>query len=266
MTEFQFRVNEVKYPIFLKGETEADALSQLKLIGYTLNTEPLTPIEVAARIHDKNITTEEAPPSIKESITQSISKEKKSTVNVKQTTTCDCCDNEQDPLVELNYFGRVLLLCDTCYAKEKPTTTRQLDTTYGNNLQDKIEKIVAKTVNVSQERWQELYNEERPAWIISNFESMMDMRDKLVSFIVELEQMQFATKAKMRVAYDASRELEAKLTRQQREALVFDPNFKVPENSQHNKIRMTKEERSKASLTAMGMSEKQIAEFLEGLK
>lgn len=254
--EYQFRCKDVKRPIFLKADSEADALAQLAMIGYVIDDSPIVE-EIKIELPAQETIKVEAPLTPKPT--------KKSTVNVKPPTVCDCCDNEQDPLKELEYFGRKLLLCDTCYAKEKPATVKPLETTYGLNLQDKIEKIVAKTVDVSQEKWQVLYNEERPNWVVSNFESMMDMRDKLVSFIVELESMQFATKAKMRVAYDASRELEAKLSKAEREALIFDPNFKVPENSQHKKVRMTKEEKNRLALIEMGMSEEDIKKFLEGV-
>lgn len=255
MKEFTFKVKGSKKPFFLRAENYEDAQSQIEMIGYEIDTE----IETA--------------PEAKESITQeSIIQESITKKHEVAQTECDSCSTEQfetnkagnkvSLLKELPYFGRVLRLCDTCYAKEKVVAEKKLDTKYGANFQDKIERIVADKVNKSEFRWSEIYNAERPAWVLANFTSIEEMRDKLVQFIVDLEDLDFKTKTKIRIGYDVAREFEAKLSREQREALVTDPNFQIPDNSEY-RVRMSKEDKMIAKLKGMGMTDKAIDEFLK---
>lgn len=293
MREYEFKVNETARPIFIKAETEEEAVSQLTLIGYTVKPEPTIEeeaLDYAGASEDialeldtaqysnevKHIESTEYDPlaflnsiSAKPEVELNFDKPivhnivtVKKVSKLDKTQPCDCCENLQEH--ELPYFGRTLYLCDTCYAKEKPVSEVKQDTTYGNNLQDRIEKVVAKTVDVSQERWQLLYNQEIPAWLPENFSSNEEFRDKLTQSITELENLVFESKVKLRKRYDSARELEAKLSKAERAALINDPNFKVPENSQYKtaKERMSKEDKARKDLMDMGMSKEQIDEYL----
>lgn len=306
MREYEFKVNETARPIFIKAETEEEALDQIKLIGYTIKPEEAmkalwskeneeqanarfdnrvdTVEDIALELDTEQYSNEVKHIEIGEAydplaFLNSISAKPEVELNfdkpivhnivtvkkiskLDKTQPCDCCENLQEH--ELPYFGRTLYLCDTCYAKEKPVSEVKQETTYGNNLQDRIEKVVAKTVDVSQERWQLLYNQEIPAWLPENFTSNEEFRDKLTASIVELENMVFESKVKLRKRYDSARELEAKLSKAERAALINDPNFKVPENSQYKtaKERMSKEDKARKDLMDMGMSKEQIDEYL----
>lgn len=260
--EHQFKVNESDRPMFINADTYESALEQLTLIGYTIKVDDFI-IEPTGNIREQ-VSQDEI-----DEINRKNKEDRDSAVSLQ--IICDSCDNTQSEvnssgklvslLNKFDFFGRSLLLCDSCLAKEKATLlTAKAESSI--TLQEKIEKIVAKRVNNKVEHWTELYNETRPSWTVDNFESLEVMRDSLVEFIVSLEQLTFDSKAKMRAAYDSARELEARLDKAGREKLIFDPNFKAPDNSEHK--RMSREDKARADLVKMGMSEAMINEFLKG--
>jgi hypothetical protein len=148
-------------------------------------------------------------------------------------------------LTLLNYHGRKLWLCDGCYDKEKlliKNGEKNLHE-YQKNVPDRIEVLVDITIRreTTIEKYQELYSKERPHWVLANFESIEDMRNQLVEFITSMERLEWETKTKKRVAYDAARELDTRLSREEREKLINDPTFKVPTNSEYKKIQKDRE-------------------------
>lgn len=185
---------------------------------------------------------------------------------------CDSCSVESTDLHRYETFGRVLYLCNDCIDKEKALSQLAArDTTpYKESIAGKIEHVIDERTKHKNtvEKWQQLYNETRLAWIPQNFNSVADMRSQLVDFIESLENLEFETKAKRRATSDAARELDARLSKAEREALINDPNFKAPENSQFKKqvktTRETKNDKAIKGLMALGLSEaearKQVGE------
>jgi len=172
-----------------------------------------------------------------------------------------------------------LALCVECSIKEKNViqAPKQSISINGHSnipehkdtLQGRIETIVEKTVDKSVDRWQDIYNTERKAWVVSNFESQAAMRSSLLEFLVTMENMQFEAKTKARAAYDSARELDATLSKSERDALINDPNFKPAENSEFKKrkiqtTRQSKEDKARAALEALGLSAEEIRQAMKG--
>jgi hypothetical protein len=152
---------------------------------------------------------------------------------------------EPKDLTLLNYHGRKLWLCDTCYDRERlliKNGEKNLHE-YQKNVPDRIEVLVDVVAKREQTvaAYRDLYEKERPHWVLSNFASIEDMRNQLVEFITSMERLEWETKTKKRVAYDAARELDTRLSREEREKLINDPTFKVPTNSEYKKIQKDRE-------------------------
>lgn len=195
--------------------------------------------------------------------------------------SCLCTVTE---LKTLDFHGRKMILCESCYSKEEAllkASHKNLHE-YQKNIPDKIENKVEEAMKgyATIERWQDLYVTERAQWILANFESVEDMRDKLHDFILSMEKLQWETKAKKRVAFEAAKELDARMTREQREALINDPNFKPATNSEFKKLAKEREvdeavktldipgataaqRKAIASLAAMGISAEDIKKTLK---
>jgi carboxylesterase type B len=172
-------------------------------------------------------------------------------------TICEVCDKEL-PLVKIETFGRSLWVCAECHTKEVAAQENLSKTDYKDSLTQRIETVVAKSVDKTPLRFEQIYNDERKAWVVSNFESIQDMREKLTAYLIELEDLEFTRKSKIRAAYDGARELDAKLSKAERDLLINDPNFKVPENKQFKKLkteRQSKEDKAIAALMVLGLSE-----------
>lgn len=160
--------------------------------------------------------------------------------------SCVCKPNgKAKDLNYLNYHGRKLYLCDDCFDKEKAILAKGDSNLheYQKNIPDKIEHRITAELKVQQTvaKWQELYCTERTQWVVNNFESVEDMRTKLTEFILSMEKLEWEAKTKKRAAYDAAKELDTRLSKEERQALIDDPNFKVPTNSEFKKIAKDRE-------------------------
>lgn len=153
------------------------------------------------------------------------------------------------PTIELktiDFHGRKLTLCPDCLVKEQQALQRA-DKIALEKFEDtahyRIEQLVQRNVkeNCTVAKWQEIYSTERPHWVISNFNSVDEMKAKLVEFITSCEKLEWEQRAKKRAAFDAAKEMEARLSKEEREALINDPNFKVPTNSEFKKLTAERE-------------------------
>lgn len=148
-------------------------------------------------------------------------------------------------LTMLNFHGRKLWLCEDCYAKEQQILNKgemnlhEYQKNVPDRIEQKVESIVKQQTTVA--KWQDLYSSERPNWVLSNFQSVDELREKLVEFIASMEVLEWEIKTKKRAAYDSAKELDTRLSKEQREALINDPNFKVPTNSEFKKIQKERE-------------------------
>lgn len=174
-----------------------------------------------------------------------------------QDGTCFCELNTTPlELQTLEFHGRKLTLCPSCFEKESAllkSSASQLHE-YRKNIPDKIEHRVQDEIKTlcTVARWQEVYVTERPNWILANFDSIDDMRDKLTEFMVSMEKLEWETRTRKRAAYDAAKELDARLSRDERDRLVNDPNYKVPDNTEFKKI--AKERELDEFIKSMGLS------------
>lgn len=186
------------------------------------------------------------------------------TSTLTSTETCQICGIESTKT--LNKYGRKIAYCDTHYEFEAAKLNKQAyDSAQADtNLPFKIEQVVKKTVNHSIQSSIELYNNERTNWLVENFESAEQMRDALIQFIVSIENLVFEKKNKLRAAYDAARELDASLSKTERDALINDPKFKAPENKEFKKkiTKGTKESKARAALEALGITSEAIDAML----
>lgn len=165
----------------------------------------------------------------------------------------------------LNYHGRKMWLCDDCFAKEnalKDNGEMNLHE-YQKNIPDRIEhRVTAEMKSVDTvANWQSLYTTERAQWVLSNFESIEDMRTRLFEFILSLEKLTWEHKTKKRAAYDAAAELDTRLSKEQREALINDPNFKVPTNSEFKKIAAEREADELMKTLGVRLTAQQLKSF-----
>lgn len=145
----------------------------------------------------------------------------------------------------LNFHGRKLYLCPECYEKEQVVlrssekNLHEYNKNIPDRLEDKVQAEIKRTCTVA--KWQDLYSTEREQWVLSNFSGIDDMRDKLTEFIISMEKLEWEIRTKKRAAFDSSKELDARLSKEEREALINDPNFKVPTNSEFKKIQAERE-------------------------
>jgi myo-inositol-1-phosphate synthase len=145
---------------------------------------------------------------------------------------------------------------------------------YRQNVPDSLERRVEawKKTNLNTTmKWQEIFVAERPNWVLSNFNSPEEMNEAMFQFITSMETLELEARTKRRVVYDAAKELNARLTKEERLALINDPSFQPATNSEFKKIAKereidqvmktldltsaTKEQRKSAqALLKMGMS------------
>jgi hypothetical protein len=182
------------------------------------------------------------------------------------STGCNCTGVE---LTTIDFHGRKLTLCSVCLAKEKQALA-QADKvaleSFENTAHYRIEQIVTKNIKeqCTVAHWQEIYATERPHWIVSNFSSVDELKSKLVEFITSMEKLEWECRAKKRAAFDAAKEMEARLSKEERDALLFDPNFKVPTNSEFKKI--AKERELDEAMKTLGVEkDKNKRKAVEGL-
>lgn len=170
-------------------------------------------------------------------------------------------------LNELLFHGRKMYLCDECHSKDVSLLKTQANQNQ-RIVTDSVEtQVVAEVKKLHQnfERWQEIYVTERPNWIISNFESPEEMKEQLVAFIVSMEKLEWEIKAKRRAAFDSAKELDARLSKEDRDRLINDPSFKPPTNSEFKKIVKEREtDQAMKSLDIPGAT-KQQRKAAEGL-
>lgn len=180
--------------------------------------------------------------------------------------SCTCKSVSLKPLM---FHGRKMLLCEDCHAKEE----KLLNSTeinlheYRKNMPDRIERLVEAQTKplLTLEAWQQIYTTERPQWVLKNFENLDDMKQKLTDFIVSMEKLEFEAKAKKRAAFDAAKELDARLSKEERDALINDPAFKVPENKQFVKIQKERELDEAIKTLGLAGATKEQRKSVEGL-
>lgn len=140
----------------------------------------------------------------------------------------------------LMFHGRKLELCAACYEKEQVilrTGQKELNQ-YDRNVPDKIENVLNRFTkeNLNIGKWQEVYTTERPNWVVSNFASQDEMKEKLIEFICSMERLAWEAQTRKRAAFDAAKELDARMSKSERDALINDPSFKPASNSEFKKI------------------------------
>lgn len=187
---------------------------------------------------------------------------------------------------QLNFHGRKLSLCPSCYSKEFELmkASDAANHTYGGNVGDRIETKLEhwKKENLTITKWQDIFVTERPQWVVSNFQSIDEMKEAMFTFLCSMEAMKFELNVKTRAVFEAAKEVTARLSKSERDALINDPNFKPASNSEYKK-RQKEQETNQAAKTigiegataqqrksiekllAMGMSVQDIKETL-GLK
>lgn len=176
--------------------------------------------------------------------------------------TCDCKLVELS-LSTLDFHGRKLELCPKCYTAEKQLMQKAEIGLhdYQKNLPDQIEHAVVKfkKTELTLSRWQEVYVTERDQWVLKNFSSLEEMKEKMVEFITSMEKLEWEIKTKRRAVIDSAMELDARLSKEERTALINDPNFKPASNSEFKKISRDREIDSTAkSLGLTGLTPQQM--------
>lgn len=145
----------------------------------------------------------------------------------------------------LDFHGRKLYLCTLCHGRETALLKKsELNLhNYQRNVPDQIETRVIKwkKEQLTLEGWQQVYVTERPNWVIENFNSLEEMKEKMYEFIISMEKLEWEVKTRRRAVQDASKELDARLSIEERKALISDPNFKPATNSEFKKISQERE-------------------------
>lgn len=170
---------------------------------------------------------------------------------------CTCPSIE---LKELSIHGRKLTLCESCYAKEKALITANKNEDE-QLVSQSVERSViheVKELHKDFNKWQDIYVTERKAWVIENFKSVDEMKSKLVDFIVAMETLEWEIKSKRRAAFDSAKELDARLSKEDRDRLINDPSFKPPTNKEFKKISVEREvDQTMKSLDLSGATKEQ---------
>lgn len=197
--------------------------------------------------------------------------------------SCFCSVSKDEPLKRIDFHGRVMMLCEACAAKEQALYTENQKSLhdYQKNYPDKLESRVSAFIKTELPlaKWQEVYVTERPNWIPENFESFEVMNEAMFTFITSMEKLEFEVKTRKRAVYDAAREVNARLSKDERDALINDPAFKPATNSEFKKISEdraldeviktigitpdAKQRKAIAGLVKFGMSAQEIKETLK---
>ncbi len=204
----------------MNGNTEKPKPSECEACGATVDD----PLASTQRLHEKNCIREYTKDG---------------------SCLCKVIPSSNKTLVLLNFHGRKLWLCEECHEKEKRVLQHSETALheYNKNVPDRIERIVQARVKEAcpVSKWQEIYATERTQWIVSNFENVDAMKSALADFITSMEVLEWEHRTRKRAAFDAAKELDARLSKEDREKLINDPNFKVPTNSEFKKIQKDRE-------------------------